>query len=137
MNVSKPNPLVVMCAPNGARLQKSDHPSVPVTPAELADCAASLLHRGVSVLHLHVRDSGGGHSLDPGLYREAMAAIRERTGNRMILQVTTEAVQIFGGAGYMRETRVEQLMRDSKILQIYAGTDEIQVTHIAKGLLES
>lgn len=52
------------------------------------------------------------------------------------MQVTTEAVQIFGGAGYMRATRVEQLMRDAKILQIYAGTDEIQITHIAKGLLE-
>ena len=45
------------------------------------------------------------------------------------------AVQIFGGAGYMRETRVEQLMRDAKILQIYAGTDEMQIVAIAKDLL--
>ena len=51
------------------------------------------------------------------------------------LEVTTEAVQIFGGAGYMRATRVEQLMRDAKILQIYAGTDEMQITAIAKDLL--
>ena len=51
------------------------------------------------------------------------------------MEVTTEAVQVFGGAGYMRETRVEQLMRDAKILQIYAGTDEIQVLAIAKDLL--
>jgi len=51
------------------------------------------------------------------------------------MEVTTEAVQIFGGAGYMRETRVEQLMRDAKILQIYAGTDEMQVVAIAKDLL--
>ncbi len=51
------------------------------------------------------------------------------------MEVTTEAVQIFGGAGYMRETRVEQLMRDAKILQIYAGTDEMQVLAIAKDLL--
>jgi uncharacterized protein (DUF849 family) len=80
-----------MCAPNGARLQKSDHPSVPLSPAELADCAESLLPTGVSVLHLHVRDSAGGHSLDTGHYREAMAAIRERVGDRLILQVTTEA----------------------------------------------
>lgn len=53
------------------------------------------------------------------------------------MEVTLEAVQVFGGAGYMRESRVEQLMRDAKILQIYAGTDEIQVTHIAKDLLAS
>jgi len=51
------------------------------------------------------------------------------------MEVTTEAVQIFGGAGYMRETRVEQLMRDAKILQIYAGTDEMQIVAIAKDLM--
>ncbi|MGB1141066.1 MAG: acyl-CoA dehydrogenase family protein [Halioglobus sp.] len=51
------------------------------------------------------------------------------------MEVTTEAVQIFGGAGYMRETRVEQLMRDAKILQIYAGSDEMQIVAIAKDLL--
>ncbi|GAB5450897.1 MAG: acyl-CoA dehydrogenase family protein [Halioglobus sp.] len=51
------------------------------------------------------------------------------------MEVATEAVQIFGGAGYMRETRVEQLMRDAKILQIYAGTDEMQIVAIAKDLL--
>lgn len=51
------------------------------------------------------------------------------------MEVTTEAVQIFGGMGYMREARVEQLMRDAKILQIYAGTDEMQVVAIAKDLL--
>ena len=51
------------------------------------------------------------------------------------MEVTTEAVQIFGGAGYMRETRVEQLMRDAKILQIYAGTDEMQIVAIARDLL--
>ncbi len=51
------------------------------------------------------------------------------------MEVTTEAVQIFGGAGYMRATRVEQLMRDAKILQIYAGSDEMQIVAIAKDLL--
>jgi alkylation response protein AidB-like acyl-CoA dehydrogenase len=49
--------------------------------------------------------------------------------------VALEAVQLFGGNGYMSEFRVEQLARDAKVLQIYAGTDEIQVTHIAKALL--
>src|SRR3954471_18010284 len=51
--------------------------------------------------------------------------------------VALEAVQLFGGNGYMAEYQVEQLARDAKVLQIYAGTDEIQVTHIAKGLLGS
>jgi acyl-CoA dehydrogenase len=50
-------------------------------------------------------------------------------------EVAMEAVQLFGGNGYMSEYRVEQLARDAKVFQIYAGTDEIQVTHIAKDLL--
>ena len=48
------------------------------------------------------------------------------------MSVTLEAVQLFGGNGYMAEYEVEQLCRDAKVLQIYAGTDEIQVGHIAR-----
>jgi alkylation response protein AidB-like acyl-CoA dehydrogenase len=50
-------------------------------------------------------------------------------------EVAMEAVQLFGGNGYMAEYRVEQLARDAKSLMIYAGSNEIQVTHIAKALL--
>ena len=56
---------------------------------------------------------------------------------RAATEVALEAVQLFGGNGYMSEFRVEQLARDAKVLQIYAGTDEIQITHIAKDLLRS
>lgn len=51
------------------------------------------------------------------------------------IEVALEAVQVHGGNGYMAEYHVEQLARDAKILQIYAGTDEIQITHIARDLL--
>ncbi|MDO8391321.1 MAG: acyl-CoA dehydrogenase family protein [Actinomycetota bacterium] len=54
---------------------------------------------------------------------------------RAATEVALEAVQLHGGNGYMSEFRVEQLARDAKVLQIYAGTDEIQITHIAKDLL--
>ncbi len=54
---------------------------------------------------------------------------------RAATEVALEAVQLHGGNGYMAEFRVEQLARDAKVLQIYAGTDEIQITHIAKDLL--
>jgi alkylation response protein AidB-like acyl-CoA dehydrogenase len=50
-------------------------------------------------------------------------------------EIALEAVQLFGGNGYMAEFEVEQLARDAKVLQIYAGTDEIQITHIARALL--
>jgi alkylation response protein AidB-like acyl-CoA dehydrogenase len=51
------------------------------------------------------------------------------------MEVALEAVQLFGGNGYMAEFEVEQLARDAKVLQIYGGTDEIQVGHIARSLL--
>ena len=54
---------------------------------------------------------------------------------RAASEVAMEAVQLHGGNGYMAEFQVEQLARDAKVLQIYAGTDEIQITHIAKDLL--
>lgn len=84
--------IVVMCAPNGARKTKADHPALPITPAELADCAADLVRESVSVLHLHVRDDNGEHTLDPARYRAAIDAIRARVGDKLIIQVTTEAV---------------------------------------------
>lgn len=51
------------------------------------------------------------------------------------VEVSLEAVQLFGGNGYMAEYQVEQLARDAKVLQIYGGTDEIQISQIARSLL--
>lgn len=51
--------------------------------------------------------------------------------------VAMEAVQVFGGNGYMTEYRVEQLARDAKSLMIYAGSNEVQITHVARGLLNN
>jgi len=54
---------------------------------------------------------------------------------RAAVEVAMEAVQVYGGNGYMSEYVVEQFARDAKVLQIYAGTDEIQIRAIAKDLL--
>jgi alkylation response protein AidB-like acyl-CoA dehydrogenase len=56
---------------------------------------------------------------------------------RAAVEVAMEAVQVFGGNGYMSEYQVEQLARDAKVLQIYAGTDEIQIGAIARDLLRA
>jgi len=50
------------------------------------------------------------------------------------MAVTTDAVQVFGGYGYMREYPIEKYMRDAKITQIYEGTNQIQRDEIAKAL---
>jgi alkylation response protein AidB-like acyl-CoA dehydrogenase len=54
---------------------------------------------------------------------------------RATMEVCLEAVQLFGGNGYMAEFQVEQLCRDAKVLQIYGGTDEIQISQIARSML--
>ena len=51
------------------------------------------------------------------------------------MSVTTDAVQILGGYGYIKEFPVERMMRDAKITQIYEGTNQIQRVVIARELL--
>ena len=53
------------------------------------------------------------------------------------MQITTDAVQILGGAGYTRDFPVERMMRDAKITQIYEGTNQIQRIVIARDLLKA
>ncbi|MGA8518014.1 MAG: acyl-CoA dehydrogenase family protein, partial [Pseudonocardiaceae bacterium] len=53
------------------------------------------------------------------------------------MEVTTDAVQLFGGYGYTRDFPVERMMRDAKITQIYEGTNQIQRLVMARALLNS
>ena len=53
------------------------------------------------------------------------------------MKVTTDAVQILGGYGYMRDYPVEKMMRDAKITQIYEGTNQIQRNVIALDLIKN
>jgi butyryl-CoA dehydrogenase len=52
------------------------------------------------------------------------------------MRVTTDALQIMGGSGYMKEYPVEKMMRDAKILQIYEGTNQIQRNIIGQALIK-
>jgi acyl-CoA dehydrogenase len=71
-------------------------------------------------------DNGGRNSL--------VASYSKAFGADSAMQVATDAVQVFGGNGYITEYPVEKLMRDAKILQIYEGTSQIQRMVIAKNL---
>jgi acyl-CoA dehydrogenase len=51
------------------------------------------------------------------------------------MEVTTDAVQVYGGYGFIKEYPVEKLMRDAKIMQLYEGTSQIQRLVIAKEVL--
>ncbi|MGH2722750.1 MAG: acyl-CoA dehydrogenase family protein [Actinomycetota bacterium] len=64
-----------------------------------------------------------------------LAAIAKCHASDTAMQVTTDAVQVLGGYGYMREYGVERMMRDAKITQIYEGTNQVQRVVIARQLL--
>ena len=63
-----------------------------------------------------------------------VSAMSKLFATDMAMQVTTDAVQVMGGHGYMREYPVEKMMRDAKILQIYEGTNQIQRNVIGQEL---
>jgi alkylation response protein AidB-like acyl-CoA dehydrogenase len=64
-----------------------------------------------------------------------LAAMVKCLASDAAMKVTTDAVQIFGGAGYMKQHAVERMMRDAKVTQIFEGTNQIQRVLIARDLL--
>src|SRR6266436_4645385 len=74
--------------------------------------------------------------VDRGETPNAISSYAKLFGSEACMKITTDAVQIFGGYGYMKEYPVEKLMRDAKLLQIYEGTSQIQHMIIARDLLK-
>ncbi|WP_326548801.1 acyl-CoA dehydrogenase family protein [Mycolicibacterium sp. ND9-15] len=71
---------------------------------------------------------------DLGRPYSQQASVAKLIATDAAMQVTTDAVQVFGGAGYTRDYRVERYMREAKITQIFEGTNQIQRLVIARGL---
>ncbi|HEX7078316.1 MAG TPA: acyl-CoA dehydrogenase family protein [Candidatus Eisenbacteria bacterium] len=65
-----------------------------------------------------------------------LAAMCKLFATDTAMQVTTDAVQIFGGYGYMRDYPIEKYMRDAKITQIYEGTNQVQRMVVARSLIK-
>ena len=74
--------------------------------------------------------------VDMGVARSVISSYSKVFSADACMKITTDAVQIFGGYGYMKEYPVEKLMRDAKLLQIYEGTSQIQRVVIARDLLK-
>jgi alkylation response protein AidB-like acyl-CoA dehydrogenase len=72
---------------------------------------------------------------DQHLNYDQLSAMAKVFSSETAMWATTEAVQIHGGYGYVKEYHVERLMRDAKITQIYEGTSEVQRIVISRGLL--
>ena len=103
--------VLIAVAPNGARRSRKDHPALPVTPDEIAETAAACAQAGAAMIHLHIRDERGEHSLDPVRYRQAITAVRKRVGDNMLIQVSSEA------AGRFTVHEHDEKMKDAKIIQ--------------------
>ena len=85
-------PVAIAVAPNGGRRGKTDHPQLPMNAQEIAATAATSADAGAAMLHCHARDGDGKHILDADAYREILHAVRTEVGERLLVQVTTEAV---------------------------------------------
>ncbi len=96
---------------------------------KLADMATEIeAARLLCLKAAYLKDTGGD-------YTQA-AAMAKLYASEIAQKATTEAVQIHGGYGYVKEFHVERLMRDAKITQIYEGTSEVQRIVIARGILK-
>ena len=94
----------------------------------IADMATSIEAARLLVWHSAVL-------LDQGRRNTLASAHAKRFAADMGMQVTTDAVQVYGGYGFMKEYPVEKLMRDAKIMQLYEGTSQIQRLVIARETL--
>ncbi|MCV7302028.1 acyl-CoA dehydrogenase family protein [Mycobacterium barrassiae] len=96
----------------------------------LADMAAAVATARATYLDAaRRRDAGRPYS--------EQASVAKLVATDAAMKVTTDAVQVFGGAGYTRDFRVERYMREAKIMQIFEGTNQIQRLVIARGLVTS
>ena len=88
-------PLLITVAPNGAYKQRPDHPALPITTTELGQTAKLCLDAGAAMIHMHIRDAEGRHSLDVQGYRDAQQAVKAAVGDELIIQVTSEAARVY------------------------------------------
>ncbi|WP_413991000.1 3-keto-5-aminohexanoate cleavage protein [Labrys okinawensis] len=91
-------PVILAVAPNGGRRSKADQPALPMTALELVHTAADCLEAGAAMIHTHVRKPDGGHLLDAEAYRTTIAAIRAAVGDRLVIQITSEALGLYAPA---------------------------------------
>ena len=104
-----------------------EHPiiSLPVVQNMLADMAIEVeAARALTYAVARMVDSGAKHFTEE-------AAMAKVFASDTAMKVTTDAVQIFGGAGYMKDYPVEKMMRDAKITQIFEGTNQVLRNAIA------
>lgn len=119
--------ILLAVAPNGARKNKESHPAIPLTAEEIGQETKACMNAGASMIHLHVRNSLGEHSLSVDYYRQAIQQIEQQTDKGIFIQATTEAVgkyspdEQFGMIHLLKPDAVSIAIREIKKL------DEIEI----------
>jgi acyl-CoA dehydrogenase len=106
---------------------------VPIAQHQLIQ--AMIAEMGIRLEATRLLYQKAAYNLDHGVRDPIVSSYAKAFGADAAMQTTIDAVQIFGGNGYVKEYPVEKLMRDAKVLQIYEGTSQIQRLVIARALL--
>ncbi len=102
------NKVAIIVAPNGARKQKTDHKSIPISIQEIVDDVKECRKAGAIMAHVHARNSEGQHSLEIDDNLKLLEALESKLGDSIIIQLTTEAIERYTPSQQM------QLIREVK-----------------------
>jgi acyl-CoA dehydrogenase len=106
---------------------------VPIAQHQLVQAMIADMKIRIEAASLLVRKAAW--SLDKGVRDPLISSCAKCFGADAAMQTATDAVQVFGGYGYVKDYPVEKLMRDAKIFQIYEGTAQVQRIVIARQVL--
>ena len=98
--------MLITVAANGARKTKLDHSELPLTAGELITTARSCMEAGAGMIHFHVRDSYGKHTLDHKIYGPVLKELIAAVGDKLLLQVSSESCGM-----YKPDEQIEQMKR--------------------------
>jgi 3-keto-5-aminohexanoate cleavage enzyme len=118
--------LVILAAVNGGAQRDRDGAKVPVTPAEIAETAVECHRAGASVIHIHARAPDGSPSTDLGVFRDIIAAIRDKCD--ILIQTTN-------GFGVRRDPQSGEYIwpQDSERLALHSLEPRQDLFSIAAG----
>ena len=106
---------------------------VPIAQHQLVQAMIAEMKIRIEATSLLVRKAAW--NLDKGIRDPIVSSCAKAYGADAAMQTAIDAVQVFGGYGYVKDYPVEKLMRDAKILQIYEGTAQVQRIVIARQVL--
>lgn len=111
------DPLIITVASVGAEVTRDHNPNVPLTPEEIAQECYLAWKEGACIAHIHGRDKEGLATQDPAVYKEIIDRVKEKTGNSMIIQVSTG-----GAVGMSAAERVGPVSLKPNMATLTCGT---------------